>query len=92
MTKKANPEQQDWHPAQVIAALRMAGWSMRRLGMTHGYSPTSLKNVLVTRWPKAERIVAEAIGVSPETIWPSRYQARPSAAEILQTLGKHFAV
>lgn len=24
-------------------------------------------------WPKAERIIAEALGVPPEQIWPSRY-------------------
>ena len=86
MTKKANPLPKDWHPADVVAALRKAGWSLRRLGVAHGYSPCSLKNVLVVRWPKAERIVADALGIGPETIWPSRYQAKQSVTEVLRTL------
>ncbi|EEJ2444476.1 helix-turn-helix domain-containing protein [Salmonella enterica subsp. enterica serovar 13,23:y:e,n,z15] len=24
-------------------------------------------------WPKGERLIAEALGVAPEKIWPSRY-------------------
>ena len=86
MTKKATPVVKDWHPAQVLAALRMSGWSMRPLGMSHGYGPTSLKNVLVRPWPKAERIVSDALGIAPEVIWPSRYQAKPSRAEVLREL------
>lgn len=87
MTKKANPVPKDWHPADVVAALRKAGWSLRRLGVAHGYSPCSLKNVLVMRWPKAERIVADALGVKPEEIWPSRYQEKPSVTEVFRSLG-----
>ncbi|WP_162265502.1 helix-turn-helix domain-containing protein, partial [Salmonella enterica] len=26
------------------------------------------------RWPKGERLIAEALGVAPEKIWPSRYR------------------
>ncbi|WP_249891443.1 helix-turn-helix domain-containing protein [Mixta hanseatica] len=26
------------------------------------------------RWPKGERLIAEALGVAPEQIWPSRYR------------------
>ncbi|MEA6566310.1 helix-turn-helix domain-containing protein, partial [Salmonella enterica subsp. enterica serovar Muenster] len=25
------------------------------------------------RWPKGERLIAEALGIAPEQIWPSRY-------------------
>ncbi len=67
------PQTADWHPADTIAALRKAGWSFRKLSQHHGYSPGTLKNVLRRRWPKAERLIAEAIGIVPEKIWPSRY-------------------
>ncbi len=68
------PPQGDWHPADIKAALEKAGWSLRRLSLHHGYaSPTTLKNALHGRWPKAERLIAEAIGIDPATIWPSRY-------------------
>lgn len=76
--KKASPE--DWHPANVVAALRIAGWSLRRLSVHHGLCPTALKNALVKPWPKAERLIAEAIAeagalrdVTPWLLWPSRY-------------------
>lgn len=77
-TKK--PPRSDWHPADIKAALEKAGWSLRRLSLHHGYkSPTTLKEALHRRYPKAERLIAEAIGVDPATIWPSRY-AQDSAS------------
>lgn len=70
--KKTSPE--DWHRADIVAALRKADWSLRRLSMHHGYaSPSTLTNALARPWPKGERIIADAIGVAPELIWPSRY-------------------
>lgn len=67
---------ENWHQADVVAALRKAGWSLRRLSKHHGYNPTVLSNVLNRDWPKGERIIAEAIGVDPATIWPERYARR----------------
>lgn len=64
----------DWHPADIVAALRKAGWSFRRLSIHHGYAvPETLAKVQSRKWPKGERLVAEAIGVHPADIWPSRY-------------------
>lgn len=70
----------DWHPADIVAALRKQGWSLRRLSVHHGYQPTGLANALGRPYPRAERLVAEAIGVPPETIWPSRYAQRAERA------------
>ena len=64
---------QDWHKADIVAALRKAGWSLRRLSVQHGYHPQSLKHALHRPWPLAERLIAEAIGVAPQVIWPTRY-------------------
>lgn len=75
------PAPQDWHPADIVAALRKAGWSLRRLSLHHGYADGStLKNALAHRWPKGQRLIAEAIGVRPEEIWPSRYPAEDTSA------------
>lgn len=69
-----NPAQQDWHRADVKAALEKAGWSLRRLAAHHGYaSRCTLVHALDRPWPKGQALIAEAIGVAPETIWPSRY-------------------
>lgn len=71
--KKASP--QDWHRADIVAELRKAGWSLRKLATHHGYSsPTTLTTALARPWPKGERLIAEAIGVARAEIWPSRYQ------------------
>ncbi|MDG4595523.1 MAG: helix-turn-helix transcriptional regulator [Candidatus Contendobacter sp.] len=75
-TNKRNQQKSDWHPADVVAAIRKAGWSLRRLSIHHGYTPTALHNALHVRWPKAQRLIAEAIGKQPEQIWPSRYQKK----------------
>ena len=67
----------DWHRADIVAELRKAGWSLRRLSKHHGYaSPTTLTNALERPWPKGERLIAKAIGVDPAEIWPSRYQKK----------------
>lgn len=67
----------DWHRADIVCALRKAGWSIRRLSKHHGYAdPSTLTNALDRPWPKGERLIAEAIGVSPEVIWPQRYAHR----------------
>ncbi|ECG1336568.1 hypothetical protein DS259_21380 [Salmonella enterica subsp. indica] len=36
-------------------------------------TPT-LANALIRHWPKGERLIAEALGIAPEHIWPSRYR------------------
>lgn len=70
-----SPHLDDWHRADIVAALRKQGWSLRRLSQHHGYkSATALNNALDRPWPKGERLIAQAIGVAPEVIWPSRYQ------------------
>lgn len=69
--KKAS--HQDWHPADIVAALRKRGWSLRRLSQHHGYRTNALKNVIAGPWPRGEWLIAEALGLRPQQIWPSRY-------------------
>ena len=77
-TGKKNAAQpvEDWHRADIVAALHKRGWSLRRLSQEAGLSAGALNNALDRPWPKAERIIAAAIGVTPETIWPERYAKR----------------
>jgi Ner family transcriptional regulator len=63
----------DWHPADITAALHKRGVSMHGLSLDAGYSPWTLRDALRRPYPKAEAIIAEAIGVPPQSIWPSRY-------------------
>jgi len=70
------PAQQDWHPADIVAAIWKRGSSLRRLSREHGYGESSLKNAMLLPWPKAEAIIAAFIGVHPRAIWPTRYDSK----------------
>ncbi|MFO1421216.1 MAG: helix-turn-helix transcriptional regulator [Candidatus Competibacteraceae bacterium] len=64
---------EDWHPADIIAALRKAGWSLRRLSQAHGRCPHTLGAALQRPYFAGELIIAQTLGLSPAQIWPSRY-------------------
>lgn len=63
----------NWHRTEIVAALHKQGISIRALSVRSGLRPDTLKNALSRPYPQAERIIAEAIGVPPEKIWPGRY-------------------
>ncbi|RLM20810.1 DNA-binding protein [Brenneria alni] len=65
--------QQDWHPADIIAALKKRGTTLAAVSRNAGLASSTLANALTKHWPKGERLIAEALGVTPEQIWPSRY-------------------
>lgn len=66
----------DWHRADVVAALHKKGWSLRELSRQSGLSAGTLKSALDRPYKKAEGIIAAAIGMQPEEIWPERYAKR----------------
>lgn len=67
---------QDWHRADIIAGVRKAGWTLASLSRHHGYSKPTLRITLDRKWPKGQQLIADAIGVAPQTIWPSRYEQK----------------
>ncbi len=67
MTKK------DWHPADIIAALRKRGTTLARVSREAGLASSTLANALSRPWPKGEWLIAVALDVHPSVIWPSRY-------------------
>lgn len=69
-----NEEQMDWHPETIKAEIHKLGLSFRFLSVRAGYKKDSLKSVLRTPCRPYQQIVADALGISPETIWPSRYK------------------
>lgn len=64
---------EDWHPADIIAALRRRGTTLAALSRQAGLSSSTLANALSRPWPKGEWLIADAIDVHPAEIWPSRY-------------------
>ncbi|RYC47419.1 helix-turn-helix domain-containing protein [Pectobacterium zantedeschiae] len=66
--------QQDWHPADIIAALKKRGTTLAAVSREAGLASSTLANALTKHWPKGEKLIAEALGASPAEIWPSRYR------------------
>jgi len=64
---------EDWHPADIIAALHKRGMTLAALSRAAGLSSSTLANALTRPWPKGEWLIADAIKVHPSEIWPSRY-------------------
>ncbi|WP_034917276.1 helix-turn-helix transcriptional regulator [Erwinia sp. 9145] len=64
---------QDWHNADIIAALHKRGTTLARVSREAGLSSSTLANALFRPWPKGEWLIAEALRVHPAEIWPSRY-------------------
>lgn len=70
--KKAS--QEDWHPADIKAALHKKGITLRALAQAHGLKDsTSLSAAFVRSLPANEKRIADALGIHPKVIWPSRY-------------------
>jgi lambda repressor-like predicted transcriptional regulator len=71
-TKK--PVNQDWHPADVKAAIHKAGMTLAGIARACGLNTSSTLSQTFTRsYPLNEKRIADAIGVHPMVIWPSRY-------------------
>ena len=67
-------DDKDWHRAEVLAQLKMKGTSLAEVSRNAGLSSRTLSNVFYRAYPKGQSIIASAIGVSAEHIWPSRYE------------------
>jgi Ner family transcriptional regulator len=70
--KKTSPE--DWHPADILAALHKRGITLRALAKKHALtSSSSLSKAMVTSYPANEKRLAEAVGVPVQEMFASRY-------------------
>lgn len=73
-TKK--PVIADWHPADIKAALVKKGITLAGLAKAYGMTSSSSFSSTFTRsYPINERRIADALGIHPKHIWPSRYNA-----------------
>lgn len=74
--------EQDWHSADIIAALRKRGTSLAAISRNAGLASSTLANALVRPWPKGEMLIAIALDCKPAEIWPSRYNSRKTTKDI----------
>lgn len=80
MTKKTRPlKQQDWHAADVVAAVRKLNMSLQRLSRLNGLHQSTLGQALYKPYPKSERIIAEFLNLNVQQIWPNRYNSDGTA-------------
>jgi Ner family transcriptional regulator len=75
MDADQTPARDDWHPADVLAALKKRGKTLSGISIAHGYHATAAGKALKQPWPAMEALIAAAIGLPPEAIWPSRYRS-----------------
>lgn len=76
---------QDWHSADIIAALKKKGTTLAAESRKAGYAASTLANALARPWTKGEIIIANVLGVGPECIWPSRYLNKARKMRDLKT-------
>jgi len=73
MAIRSTPLTSDWHPADVLAALKKRGKSLSGLSRANGYHATAAGKALKKPWPALEALIANELGLDPADIWPSRY-------------------
>lgn len=78
--KTTRKSKQDWHPADIKAALEKQGTSLSSLDREVGLAANTTRNALRFRYPAAEARIAAALGMKPWDIWPSRYLDIDTAA------------
>lgn len=71
---KAPKKGRDWTADEVLQAVRAAGWTIRALAKHHHVSHTTLDRARYMSYPRGEARIAEALGLHPAEIWPSRYE------------------
>lgn len=88
--KKAS--RQDWHPADIVAALHKRGLTLRKLAERHNISAPAVIQALRERNQPSERRIAEAIGIPAKDIWPSRYNPDGSRTDLRKVTRRSRAV
>lgn len=66
--------------AWILYQCNLRGFSLASLASRHGVARETLYQVRHKRYPRMEKIIAEALGIAPEELWPERYdgEGQPS--------------
>ena len=59
--------------AWILYQLRLRGETLGTLAKRHGVSRKSTSTAMTRSYPRMEQIIAAAIDLSPQTVWPERY-------------------
>ena len=66
----------DWTKREIKNALEDMGTSVRSIAINAGLAGNTLYAVWRNPYPKAQSLIANALEIQPEEIWPSRYKQR----------------
>ena len=67
----------NWPRRDIVHQLHKKGLTLELLSEMNGLSRFTVKNALDKKYRRGEQIIAKALGVTPETIWPERYDTMP---------------
>ena len=74
----------DWHPADVLAALKKRGKTLAGLSRAHGYHATAAGKALKTPWPALEALIAAELGLGRKTSGQAGMVAPGNAAKMTE--------
>lgn len=88
-TTAKKTSREDWHPADIKAALHKRGITLAGIAQAYGLKDsTSLSATFTRSLPANERRIADALGLHPKELWPSRYydngEPRPRGFRAIQ--------
>lgn len=73
----SNMEEQNKPPpfsrSWIHLNLGLKGFTIRSFAKKHGVKPGTVGVVFSRPYPRMERLIADTIGIPPESIWPDRY-------------------
>lgn len=70
MTQRPTPAM-DW--PSIVAGLHRQGMTLTELAKRNGLPAGACRKVPSQTHYKAQQVIAEFLGVKPETLWPERY-------------------
>ena len=81
MTSDFDEKISGWHRADIIAAVRKRGASLSAIGRSVGLSRKSMSWALIRRHERANRAIADFLGVPAHDLWPEWFLPKsPSPA------------
>jgi Ner family transcriptional regulator len=64
----------NWHKQDIIAAVRKRGTTLNRLSIERGFFRNTLNDACTKRFPRAQQVIADFLGVTRQEIWPEFYR------------------
>ena len=66
----------DMHRLDIVCSLHKKGITIKSLSLGAGLAAGTLSKALDRPWTKGERIIAAALDMKPQDVWPTRYETK----------------